>query len=143
MRSPSSVFCSVSEHLPPARRQPFPALNTCAPGQEAAISSRVGNSSAQTVGAQAFRTLDFRLFEHKIGLFVLGKPGIGIGKNKYGRSCKSPRTPLKCKVFITRQLTFEGVLDELKLCSPSTAIKYNYLCIRCLCFEGVLGDLHE
>ena len=60
-----------------------------------------------------FGTPDFRLFEHKIGLFVLGKKGIGIGKNKYGRSCKSPRTPLKCKVFITRQLTFEGVLDEL------------------------------
>ena len=82
-------------------------------------------------------------FEHKIGVFALGKPGIGIGKNKYGRSCKSPRTPLKCKVLITRQLTFEGVLDELKLCLPSTAIKYNYLCIRCLCFEGVRGDLHE
>ena len=75
--------------------------------------------------------------------FALGKPGIGIGKNKYGRSCKSPRTSLKCKVLITRQLTFDGVLDELKLCSPSTAMKYNYLCIRCLCFEGVLGDLHE
>ena len=74
-------FCSVSEHLPPvdprpapgqppARRQPFPAPNTCVPGQATAISSRVGNSSAQTVGAQAFRTLDFRLFEHKIAIFV-------------------------------------------------------------------------
>ena len=90
-----------------------------------------------------FKTPIFGHFEHKIEVFVLGKKGIGIGKNKYGRSCKSPSTPLKCKVLITRQLTFEGVLDELKLCSPSTAIKYNYLCIRCLCFAGVLGDLHE
>ena len=155
----------------PTKLQPYPALNTCAPGQEAAISSRVGNSSAQTVGAQAFRTLEFRLFEHKNAIFVrflpseppfwgisstkspflcsedwesgIGNPKIGIGNTESGRSCKSPRTPLKCKVLITRQLTFEGVLDELKLCSPSTAIKYNYLCIRCLCFEGVLGDLHE
>ena len=31
-----------------------------------------------------FGTLDFRLFEHKIAIFVLGKKGIGIGKNKYG-----------------------------------------------------------
>ena len=32
----------------------------------------------------AFGTPDFRLFEHKIAIFVLGKKGIGIGKNKYG-----------------------------------------------------------
>ena len=89
MRSPSSVFCSVSEHLPPARRQPFPAPNTCVPGQEAAISSRVGNSSAQTVGAQAFRTLEFRLFEHKIGIFVRFLPseppfwGISSTKSRF------------------------------------------------------------
>lgn len=62
----------------------FPDSSWPALGQPAAIYSRVGNSSAQTVGAQAFRTLDFRLFEHKIAIFVLGKKGIGIGKNKYG-----------------------------------------------------------
>ena len=76
-RSPSSVFCSVSEHLPPS--------------QAAAISSRVGNSSAQTVGAQAFRTLDFRLFEHKIAIFVRFLPSepsfSGISSTKSGFLC--------------------------------------------------------
>ena len=48
----------------------FPVSSWPALGQPAAIYSRVGNSSAQTVGAQAFRTLDFRHFEHKIGIFV-------------------------------------------------------------------------
>ena len=113
MRSPSSVFCVLAE-LCIAPTSHYPFA-----------SSPRGH------------------FEHKIGLFVLG--GLGKWHREYRKwsSCKSPRTPLKCKVLITRQLIFEGVLDELKLCSPSTAIKYNYLCIRCLCFEGVLGDLHE
>ena len=40
--------------------------------------------SIRNRGDAYFRTLDFRLFEHKIAIFVLGKKGIGIGKNKYG-----------------------------------------------------------
>ena len=97
-------------------------------------------------GRPSLQNPRFRAFRAQNRAFCArrtGNPKIGIGNTESGRSCKSPRTPLKCKVLITRQLTFEGVLDELKLCSPSTAIKYNYLCIRCLCFEGVLGDLHE
>ena len=58
-------------------------------------------------------------------------------------SCKSPRTPQKCKLLITRQLTFGAVLGEHKLSSPSTRLKVNRLCIRCLCFGGVRGDLQE
>ena len=164
------LFCSVFEHLPLVSRQPFLVELATLPHRPWAPKpsepSNSGFSSTKTPFLCAFclrnprfgafraqnrdfcallpsETPIFRHFEHKIEVFVLGKKGIGIGKNKYGRSCKSPRTPLKCKVLITRQLTFEGVLDELKLCSPSTAIKYNYLCIRCLCFESVLGDLHE
>ena len=58
-------------------------------------------------------------------------------------SCKSPRTLQKCKLLITKQLTFGTVLGEHKLSSPSTRLKVNHLCIRCLCFESVRGDLHE
>ena len=58
-------------------------------------------------------------------------------------SCKSPRTLQKCKLLITKQLTFGAVLGEHKLSSPSTRLKVNHLCIRCLCFESVRGDLHE
>ena len=58
-------------------------------------------------------------------------------------SCKSPRTLQKCKLLITKQLTFEAVLGEHKLSSPSTRLKVNHLCIRCLCFESVRGDLQE
>ena len=50
-------------------------------------------------------------------------------------SCKSPRTLQKCKLLITKQLTFGTVLGEHKLSSPSTRLKVNHLCIRCLCFE--------
>ena len=129
LRSPSSVFCSVSEHLPPAiprpgdshfqhptpaslaRRQPFPAELATLPHRpwapkpsEPSISGFsstklpflcafvVRNPHFQAFRAQnrgfcallAFGTPDFRLFEHKIAIFVLGKKGIGIGKNKYG-----------------------------------------------------------
>ena len=100
MRSPSSVFCSVSEHLPPARRQPFPAELATLPHRpwapkpsEPSIS---GFSSTKlpflcafclrNPHFQAFRaqnrgfcallpseTTIFRHFEHKIGIFVLGK----------------------------------------------------------------------
>ena len=110
-RSPSSVFCSVSEHLPPARRQPFTAELATLPHRpwapkpsEPSISGFsstklpflcafvVRNPHFQAFRAQnrgfcallAFGTPDFRLFEHKIAIFVLGKKGIGIGKNKYG-----------------------------------------------------------
>ena len=58
-------------------------------------------------------------------------------------SCKSPRTLQKCKLLITRQLTFGAVLGEHKLSSPSTRLKVNHLCIRYLCFECVRGDLQE
>ena len=58
-------------------------------------------------------------------------------------SCKSPRTLQKCKLLITKQLTFGAVLGEHKLSSPSTRLKVNHLCIRCLCFESVRGDLQE
>ena len=58
-------------------------------------------------------------------------------------SCKSPRTLQKCKLLITRQLTFGAVLGEHKLSSPSTRLKVNHLCIRYLCFEGVRGDFLE
>ena len=115
LRSPFSVFCSVSEHLPPcqlpARRQPFPAELATLPHRpwapkpsEPSISGFsstklpflcafvVRNPHFQAFRAQnrgfcallAFGTPDFRLFEHKIAIFVLGKKGIGIGKNKYG-----------------------------------------------------------
>ena len=136
MRSPSSVFCSVSEHLPPAKRQPFPAELATLPHRPWA--PKPSEPSFSGISSTKSPFLCSEDWESGIG-----NPKIGIGNTESGRSCKSPRTPLKCKVLITRQLTFEGVLDELKLCSPSTAIKYNYLCIRCLCFEGVLGDLHE
>ena len=98
MRSPSSVFCSVSEHLPPASSRP-------APGQAAAISStqhlrpwpgdshlqqswqlfRIdrGRPSLQNPRFRAFRAQNrhfcalfafgtpvFRPFEHKIEVFV-------------------------------------------------------------------------
>ena len=58
-------------------------------------------------------------------------------------SCKSPRTLQKCKLLITKQLTFGTVLGEHKLSSPSTRLKVNHLCIRRLCFESVRGDLQE
>ena len=58
-------------------------------------------------------------------------------------SCKSPRTLQKCKLLITRQLTFGAVLGEHYLTSPSTRLKVNHLYIRCLCFESVRGDLQE
>ena len=58
-------------------------------------------------------------------------------------SCKSPSTLQKCKILITRQLTFGAMLGGLDLCSPSTRLKVNHLCIRYLCFESVLGDLQE
>ena len=58
-------------------------------------------------------------------------------------SCKSPRTLQKCKLLITRQLTFGAVLGEHYLSSPSTRLKVNHLCIRYLCFESVRGDLQE
>ena len=58
-------------------------------------------------------------------------------------SCKSPSTLQKCKLLITRQLTFGAVLGEHKLSSPSTRLKVNHLCIRYLCFESVRGDLQE
>ena len=163
MRSPSSVFCSVSEHLPPtgqsphqlpassrpagshfqhptpaslAKRQPFPAELATLPHRPWAPKPSEPSISGFSSTKSGFLCSE----DWESGI---GNPKIGIGNTESGRSCKSPRTPLKCKVLITRQLTFEGVLDELKLCSPSTAIKYKYLCIRCLCFEGVLGDLHE
>ena len=88
---PASRQLPASPGQLPARRQPFPAPNTCVPGQATAISSRVGNSSAQTVGAQAFRTLDFRLFEHKIAIFVRfcpSEPPIsGFSSTKSGFLC--------------------------------------------------------
>ena len=49
----------------------------------------------------------------------------------------------KCKLLITKQLTFGAVLGEHKLSSPSTRLKVNHLCIRCLYFESVRGDLQE
>ena len=58
-------------------------------------------------------------------------------------SCKSPRTLQKCKLLITRQLTFGAVRGGFDLCSPSTRLKVNHLCIRYLCFKSVLGDLQE
>ena len=58
-------------------------------------------------------------------------------------SCKSPSTLQKCKLLITRQLTFGAVLGEHKLSSPSTRLKVNHLCIRYLCSESVRGDLQE
>ena len=58
-------------------------------------------------------------------------------------SCKSPRTLQKCKLLITRQLTFGAVLGEHKLSSPSTRLKVSHLCIRYLCFKSVRGDLQE
>ena len=58
-------------------------------------------------------------------------------------SCKSPRTLQKCKLLITRQLTFGAVRGGLDLCSPSTRLKVNHLCIRYLWFESVRGDLQE
>ena len=58
-------------------------------------------------------------------------------------SCKSPSTLQKCKLLITRQLTFGAVLGGLDLCSPSTRLKVNHLCIRYLCFESVRGDFLE
>ena len=58
-------------------------------------------------------------------------------------SCKSPRTLQKCKLLITKQLTFGAVLGEHKLSLPSTRLKVNHLCIRCLCFESVRGELQE
>ena len=57
--------------------------------------------------------------------------------------CKSPSTLQKCKLLITRQLTFEAVRGGLDLCSPSTRLKVNHLCIRYLCFESVRGELQE
>ena len=58
-------------------------------------------------------------------------------------SCKSPRTLQKCKLLITRQLTFGAVLGEHKLSLPSTRLKFNHLCIWYLCFESVRDDLQE
>ena len=58
-------------------------------------------------------------------------------------SCKSPRTLQKCKLLITRQLTFGAVLGGLDLCSPSTRLKVNHLCIRYLWFKSVRGDFLE
>ena len=58
-------------------------------------------------------------------------------------SCKSPRTLQKCKLLITRQLTFGAVLGEHNLSSPSTHLKVNHLCIRYLCFKSVRGDFLE
>ena len=58
-------------------------------------------------------------------------------------SCKSPSTLQKCKLLITRQLTFGAVRGGLDLCSPSTRLKVNHLCIRYLCFESVRGDFLE
>ena len=58
-------------------------------------------------------------------------------------SCKSPRTLQKCKLLITKQLTFGAVLGEHKLSSPSTRLKVNHLCIRYLCIKSVRGDLQE
>ena len=58
-------------------------------------------------------------------------------------SCKSPSTLQKCKLLITRQLTFGAVLGEHYLSSPSTRLKVNHLCIRYLCFKSVRGDLLE
>ena len=58
-------------------------------------------------------------------------------------SCKSPRTLQKCKLLITRQLTFGAVRGGLDLCSPSTRLKVNHLCIRYLWFESVRGDFLE
>ena len=102
LRSPSSVFCSVSEHLPPARRQPFTAeLATLphrpwAPKPSEPSISGISSTKSRFLCAfalrnphfQAFRAQnrhfcvrngDFSLvlapFEHKIGLFVLGKMG--------------------------------------------------------------------
>ena len=130
------LFCSVFEHLPLVSRQPFLVELATLPHRPWAPKPSEPSISGFSSTKSPFLCSE----DWESGI---GNPKIGIGKNKYGRSCKSPRTSLKCKVLITKQLTFEGVLDELKLCSPSTAIKYNYLCIRCLCFEGVLGDLHE
>ena len=59
------------------------------------------------------------------------------------RSCKSPRTLLKCKYLITKQLTFIAVRGGLNLCSPSTVAKVNCLVMRCLYFGSVRGDLQE
>ena len=63
--------------------------------------------------------------KHKNPDFVLGKKDIGSGKRRYWHreaqplpSCKSPRTLLKYKYLITRQLTFRAVLGELKLRPP-------------------------
>ena len=58
-------------------------------------------------------------------------------------SCKSPSTLQKCKLLITRQLTFGAVLGEHYLTSPSTRLKVNHLHIRYLCFESVRGDFLE
>ena len=58
-------------------------------------------------------------------------------------SCKSPRTLQKCKLLITKQLTFGAVLGEHKLSSSSTRLKVNHLCIRYLYIKSVRGDLHE
>ena len=58
-------------------------------------------------------------------------------------SCKSPSTLQKCKLLITRQLTFGAVRGGLDLCSPSTRLKVNHLCIRYLWFESVRGDFLE
>ena len=58
-------------------------------------------------------------------------------------SCKSPRTLQKCKLLITKQLTFGAVLGEHKLSSPSTRLKVNHLCIRYLCIKSARGDFLE
>ena len=97
MRSPSSVFCSVSEHLPPARRQPFPAELATLPHRpwapkpsEPSISGFSSTKSpflcafvVRNPHFRAFRAQNrdfcallpsetpiFRHFEHKIGIFV-------------------------------------------------------------------------
>ena len=49
-------------------------------------------------------------------------------------SCKSPRTPPKCKCLITKELTFIAVRGGINLSSPSTVLKVNYLFISYLCF---------
>ena len=58
-------------------------------------------------------------------------------------SCKSPRTLLKYKCLITRQLAFRAVLGEHKSRPPRTLQKYKYLITRQLTFASVLGDLLE
>ena len=94
-RSPSSVFCSVSEHLPPAsphtspHTRSLPALGQPRPGgshfQQSWQLFRTdrGRPSLQNPRFQAFRAQNchfcalfafgtpiFRPFEHKIGIFV-------------------------------------------------------------------------